>query len=116
MGRQVQVLADGVLGAESVGLLDQFNGAEGTAVDGHRHARLELKFNVFGLVGCLLDGRAEDVDLVARLVGGVFKLRPFGRAVPEVPVAAVDALLGLDDRDAVGLGILDGRLTAGQDG
>ena len=87
---------------------------ERLAVHRHRVALLELDLDVLGLVRRLADRHRDGVDLLERLVGRVLDLGALVADVPEIAILRVDLLLGLRDRDAVLLGVLDRGLAVGE--
>ncbi len=104
--------ADAVLAADLVELADDIGDLHGFAVEGLGNARLEGQGDVGDLIGGLHGSLAQDQQVViVGGVGGILQLQTLVADVPEVAVAAVAAVSGEGQFDAVGLAVCDLGLT-----
>ena len=96
-----------MLRAQLVQLLDDLDRAQLLAVDGYRDALLVIDGDVFGLIGRLLGGGADQVQVFHGLVPRIFQITALMAQVPEVAVHGVGALLVQRNVQTAGFGVFD---------
>ncbi len=106
--------ADTMHAADSIERLNQLDAVGLLAVQFHRDTLLKADFDILSLVWGLRDGPAQNQHLILRLIGRVFQVRTLVADMPEVPVAGINLLHRLLNRDFPLFGIFDRRFPAGQ--
>ena len=81
--------ADAVRAGDRFERFDQLDERHLDAVGAHRHAALELDFDVGRLVGTVLRRPRQRVDVVGRLLPGILEHAALDRAAPQIGVDAV---------------------------